>query len=246
VSAPADRPGPPWLPLLLGVYAPAVAVLALAAAVAAWKGLDVGVLTRDPTQVLGAAPYVGALALLGTVLWGATAAVCLFTALLLRRARAPREEQRFVLASGLLTALLGADDALLLHEAVFPLLLGIGETPTYGLYVGLTAAYLLRFRRQVRAGRVALLLAAGGGFAVSVAIDLAEPRDLLPLYYLWEDGPKLLGIVSWGAYLTSACVRLLERDPYRGRTGAGAAGGAGPARGTRSAADHGTASPSPH
>jgi hypothetical protein len=88
------------------------------------------------------------------VLWGAAAAVCLFTVLLLWRAKAPRRDQHFILSSGLLTALLLADDALLLHETVLPLLLGVGEASIYAVYLGLIAAHFLVFWRQVRATAV--------------------------------------------------------------------------------------------
>jgi hypothetical protein len=197
--------------LLLLIYGPAVVLIGLTLAFAEWKHLDVGVLTRDPTQVLDALPYVGAFAQVTMLIWGAAATVCLFTALLLWRAGAPPRERNYVLCAGLLTALLVADDALMLHERILPILLGIGESPTYAAYVLLTIALFVWFRDVVRRTPVWLLFAALAWFAVGAIVDLTDPVSLLPQYYLWEDGPKLLGIVTWLGYFTTVCLIFLER-----------------------------------
>jgi hypothetical protein len=193
------------------IYGPAVALIGLTLAFAEWKHIDAGFLTRDPAQVLGAIPYVGAFALLTMLIWGAGAVVCLFTALVLWRAGAPPRERNYILGAGLLTTLLVVDDALLIHEQILPILLGITEKPTYAAYVLLTAGLFVWFRDEVGRTRKWLLFAALAWFAVSVAVDLADPTSLLPQYYLWEDGPKLLGIVTWVGYFTTVCLDALER-----------------------------------
>jgi hypothetical protein len=212
-SAASVARGPPLPPgrLLLLIYGPAAVLLGLTLAFAEWKHLDAGFLTRDPAQVLGAVPYVGAFALVAMLIWGAGATVCLFTALVLRRAGVPPREHNYVLCAGLLTTLLVADDALMLHEQILPILLGISEKPTYAVYVLLTIALFVWFRDVVRRTRVWLLYAALAWFVVGVAIDLADPVSLLPQYYLWEDGTKFLGIVTWVGYFTTVCLDFLER-----------------------------------
>src|SRR5262245_42757217 len=197
--------------LLLLIYGPAVVLIGLTLAFAEWKHLDAGVLTRDPAQVMDAVPYVGAFALLTMLIWGAAATVCLFTALLLWRAGAPARERNYLLCAGLLTTLLVADDALMIHEQVLPILLGISEKPTYAVYILLTIALFVWFRDVVRRTPVWLLCAALAWFAVSAIVDLNNPVSLLPQYYLWEDGPKLLGIVTWLGYFTIVCLTFLER-----------------------------------
>jgi hypothetical protein len=99
----------------------------------------------------------------------------------------------------------------MLHEQIIPILLGISEKPTYATYVLLTVALFVWFRDEVRRTRRWLLYTALAWFVVSVAIDLADPTTLLPQYYLWEDGPKLLGIVTWVGYFTTVCLDALER-----------------------------------
>jgi hypothetical protein len=90
-----------------------------------------------------------------------------------------------------------ADDWLLLHEHGFPVYLGVPENLVYGMYALALLVYLVRFRARLLAGEWLLLLLAFGWFGLSLAVDRLDGVVDVPALYLWEDGAKLLGIVSW-------------------------------------------------
>jgi hypothetical protein len=46
----------------------------------------------------------------------------------------------------------------------------------------------------------ALLVSAVMFFGMSVCVDIYEPYSHLPGHHLFEDGPKLMGIVAWSFY----------------------------------------------
>lgn len=181
-------------------------------------GVDVGDLTRDPLVVAGAPALTGFMSNLGVLLWSAAAGACLVPGLALRRRPETRPAARFFLASGALTALLVLDDVYQLHEEVVPGILGRGETVLIVTYVGLTAAYVLRYRRVLRAGEFPLLLVAGGAFAVSIGIDYIgligiEAEQLGDAGQLVEDGAKLAGIALWLAFYVRAAVAATAPEP---------------------------------
>ena len=120
----------------------------------------------------------------------------------------------FLAAIGLGTAVVLADDLFLLHESVFPVLLGIPEKVTFLIYgVGfLTVVY--RFRSAVRDTPVALGLVATGFLFLSAVADatLEGVESALIYRHIVEDGLKFLGIVGWLAYLTITCFVQLKPE----------------------------------
>ena len=178
-------------------------------------GVPISDLTRDVNAIAGVPLYAGLLSQIGILLWAAAAAICLFSAAVLPKDERRRPLRQFFVASGLLTLLLGLDDAFQLHEALLPTLgvpdavmyvgiagrvvfFGIAETALLVGYVGLVVLYLVRFGPFIRATDYVLLWIALLFFGISMALDVLDPSGINP--FLWEDGTKLVGIVSWLVY----------------------------------------------
>lgn len=177
------------------------------------KGIPLSDLTRDPAAVTDTVLYIGILSTLGLLLWSASTAICLFAAALLSRDRRHRQASWFLLCSGLLCLLLTFDDALLLHERVFPYLLNT----EFGVFVGyalIVGVYLLYFARQILTTDYLLLLLALLFLSSSAAMDQFLPTSMWRgLETFFEDSLKFIGIVFWLAYFTHTAtinVRLLR------------------------------------
>jgi hypothetical protein len=126
-------------------------------------------LLGDPNQLSGSPWWLGAVSLLGLLLWAGSAAMLLITGLVLREQR-DSERALFFLATAVLVAGAGVDDALVVHEVVLPDELGIPQPVVLLAYGGVALAWLVRFRGHL--GReLGLLALAAGGFAVSVVFD---------------------------------------------------------------------------
>ncbi|NJR49600.1 MAG: hypothetical protein HC780_08505 [Leptolyngbyaceae cyanobacterium CSU_1_3] len=109
-----------------------------------WKGIPIGNLTRDPHIIVSAPLYTGFLSQIGIFFWSASAAICILTAKLLSRRPEDLKIKRFLIVSGILTLVLGFDDAFLLHEGISPYL-GISEKAIFASYGGFVLFYILRF-----------------------------------------------------------------------------------------------------
>lgn len=184
----------------------------------AWKGVPVHELTMDPSAIMDGPPYLGFFSQVGILLWAATAAICILAATLVSQSGGGRVDAQFLYASGMLTIVLGIDDAFMLHEYVFPAL-GIAQELVllaYGIFV---LVYLFKFRQKILRTQYILLAMAFFFFALSIAGD----QHLIALpgvdSYLLEDGAKLAGIISWLAYFSrTAVAAVLCRGSQTGRT----------------------------
>jgi hypothetical protein len=162
-----------------------------------WKGVPYGELTRDPNAIAALPFYNGLLSQAGIFLWAAAATICFFCAAAISGHSEHRELMRFLIGWGVLTLLLGVDDAFQIHERVLPEF-GIPQEVMGVVYIGLTVLGILKFRGLIRQTPYALLAAALGFFAISQAFDAFWTWEPYPLLY--EDGAKLMGIVFWLAY----------------------------------------------
>ncbi len=176
----------------------------LAAFYLAHKGFNIPMeeFLLDPSEIMNAPFYFGVLSNWGVVLWGASAAVCLFAygGLLpgLRSSRAGR----YLLVLGLFTLLLLLDDQLRIHETVFGHYLNVREYFIFGFYALLLAVIIVIFHREILGRELLLFLAAVAIFGFSTVIDQLEIH--FPGEALVEDGAKFVGIAVWLAY----CMRL--------------------------------------
>lgn len=170
-------------------------------------GIPVAHLLKDPGALRPGPWYLGAVSYVGILLWCAAAAICLFARGLVRDP--DREElRRFLLASALLTSLLGLDDLFMLHDVVAPEYFGVSEKAVVLAYGLAALGYVARFRRTVLKTEYFLLLLAGGFFALSVGIDAMDVDD--SRFLLVEDGAKLAGITAWLSYLAHCSAEAIR------------------------------------
>jgi hypothetical protein len=186
---------------------PAVILVILVAIASSYLNIHVSVFTRDPLAVAGGKPYFGLLSNLGVILWSATAAMCFFSYAILKTIKRLTEMPKFILFGGLFSLLLLFDDLFMFHEKVYPNYLGIGEKIVFLSYGMLFAAYLVYFRKTIMKANYDYLSFAAFFFALAILVDILPLNHLLPMYYLFEDGPKFLGIVSWFGYQLSICFK---------------------------------------
>jgi hypothetical protein len=183
-----------------------VAALIISAVVAAWKikGIPVGHFTRDPANTFDYDFYIGSVSYLGIILWTATAAICIFSGIILRSWRvsqARTEMSSFFLASGVLTLALLFDDAFLFHEIFFPTYLGISDYVTFSAYATITLAYLLYFRKTILNTHFLVLGVAGMLLGLGMVVDkLMDNSADTSIKFLVEDGIKFFGISTWFVY----------------------------------------------
>lgn len=159
-------------------------------------GVPFGELTRDPVAIAGDPPYTGFLSQIGIFGWAAAAAVCLFSAQAVSGV-SPRQSREFLVVSGMLTLALGLDDVFLIHEVLFPHF-GILQNIILFVYAGVFVLYLVRFYSVILKTEYIVLGMAFAFFALSASLDWLHPHGIDP--YLWEDGAKLVGIISWLVY----------------------------------------------
>lgn len=197
--------------LLGGLLALGLAVVAAAVVAGEVGGVPMGVLFRDAAVARtildddGAAAwatssYAGALSLLTIVVWGSVASLSLFVAWA-RRAW-------WLVGTAALTAAMGADDALMLHERVGPRL-GVPEPVFPAVYAVAAALLLWSLWRRRAVGPAAALLVGLVVLGGSEAVDLLD-QVVLHMTGGWlivvEDGAKLLGALAWVAVPVSAYV----------------------------------------
>ena len=201
---PGTEPRASSLPIVYGLT---LGALAIAALVSVYRNVPIGFVLRDPLATLHAHPLTGVLSNVGVLVWCAGAAICFVTQTLLREQEGQKEMRAFLLWSGLITSMLLLDDFFQFHDGLIPMYLGKGEDPVYLGYALITAWYLIRFRRVIFASEWSVLFAALAFFALSMVVDAFQEQWSSPWRILFEDGFKLLGIVSWSSYLIRTCVR---------------------------------------
>lgn len=201
---------------LLLVQAPAVALLVAVWVAAGITGRAPSRFTQDPATLLGSHPFVGVVSNVGIVLWAATAAITLFTALVLQSRAPGHHSAAFLGSAGVLTCGALLDDLFLFHEELLPTVLGVPQAVFLVAYAGALALFLLHYRGLVLRTDYGLLVLTLAWFAVSLGVDQFPHTWFAwkPLY-LVEDGAKLLGIAGWLGYFgrVSALTLLSEQAP---------------------------------
>jgi hypothetical protein len=187
--------------LFLGTYTIGFIVIGFVQFFAIYKNIPLENLTQDTVTVLNGAPYIGLLSNLGILVWCAAAAICFFTAYILREYTV--EDAKFFVSAGLLTTFVMLDDLFLFHDYVYVSWLPHSHMliiAAYGLGVILLVA---RFRKIVRESFYALFVTALLCFAIAAVPDLQNKAFLLPNTFpstLVEDGFTLLAILFWLVY----------------------------------------------
>jgi len=191
----------PWATLFgfaLRVLLPVGAVMVLMLLVARLADVPVTDLLRDATAVLDGPWYAGLFSTTGIALWAAAGAMSL-----LALAAKPTVGLRSLLIfGGVLSLILGADDAYLMHETIKNEI-GIPSVVTIGIYGVVAIALLLPARHYLRARPdLSIFIVGVALFTLSVILDAAGEAGLPtpPLSAVIEDIAKFLGIVTWTAF----------------------------------------------
>ena len=195
-------------PTLMKLYIPTLILLVGFVLLKIFRGVKTSDMMRDPAQITGSNPFLGLLSNLGILFWCSSAAICLFCSAVLRKNQKDRNYASFFLLSGLITSFLLIDDLFMFHDFVMPVCLHIHEVFVYIFYAVLISTWLFVFRRTILGTNWSILLLALVFFAVSMLIDFI-PGKLLGRW-LFEDGSKFLGIVTWMYYFTQTCFQRLD------------------------------------
>lgn len=180
--------------------------------------IPVFMFTRDPVSIGKLPPYAGFLSQSGIFFWASAAAICLFTAAVLSHTADNVRIRNFLVFSGLITLLLGLDDLFLLHEKVFPFA-GMPQNAVFLSYGGCLLFYLIKYHSIILKTDFMLLGLALACFGLSLIMDVLQPKGP-GIYPLYEDGAKLVGIVSWLAYFFRTGTSLIRSDRLNQRTAA--------------------------
>lgn len=196
----------------LRLYALAVLPAALVVTLIACQPLvPVEDLVRDPMAVAekhgDGRCWYGVVSNIGVVLWCLAAGAGFLGSL-----AAPRRRPFLAIAAGL-TLFLMTDDLFMLHETVFPGILGLNEKILF-LGYGLTlAVWLLAWRDAILDADPGLLALALLLFALSLGQDAGlDGSGAGSWHWLGEDGAKLLGINAWAVFLGRAAWRAIIRE----------------------------------
>jgi hypothetical protein len=196
--------------LLLSLYIPTGMLLLTVLAISLRTGIPVAMFTRDPADITDSSPFLGVLSNIGILLWCASATICFFAALFLKRKNAGGMAVFFFI-SGLITSMLLADDLFLLHERIFPEYFHWRQRYVYLSYVAITFVYLLRFRATILKSNFVTLVLAFGFFFLSIVIDgiAVKYEGFRPFHHFFEDGFKLFGLSSWLGYFGDTALHAL-------------------------------------
>jgi len=190
-----------WIPpVLMG------ALVLYAYTFTARRGISMRQITRDVASVAEAPFYSGYLSTVGGLVWMAGATGCLIAFASTRRSETleTHRRSRFLLWAGLGTLWLCFDDLFLFHEFIGPQTFMLTEKEIFGAYVLAAVVVGVRFRRVIARSNFLLVFLAAGAFAVSLFVDVFKPEmsSINPSKRaVLEDGPKLVGIALWAAYL---------------------------------------------
>jgi hypothetical protein len=179
-------------------------------------GVPFSRLFGDPNSIAQAHPFTGALSVVGTFMWAAGGAICLFSAAVLRARGATGRLIGFLCASGVFTLWLLVDDQFQIHEDVAEARLGIDQRLFFFAYLGIVGVGLARYRTCILDSSYPLLLIALGFLGLSVLVDMTHAY-VAPLAggaaTFLEDGCKLLGIAGWLGYYAQTCFLALGTAP---------------------------------
>jgi hypothetical protein len=167
--------------------------------------------------------YVGFISQLGVVFWCASAVVCFFAYVLVRKGNPGNTRSaRFLLHSAIVTTLLLFDDLFLFHEEIAPNYLFVKEKFVLLFYLILCGLYLIANRDEILSLEYALMVLALTFFVVSVFIDKLPEVIYENIEFieenevLFEDGFKFMGIVTWFLFLARySYSQVLSSEPSR-------------------------------
>jgi hypothetical protein len=200
---------------LLYVLVPLLALMLVTLGIAYIADVPVTDLLRDASAVLDGPWYAGIFSTTGIALWAAAGAM----SLLALTAEPSKNLRSLLVATAVVSFMLGADDGYLIHETVKNEI-GIPSPVTIGLYGIVAIIVFVPVWRYVLSRPDSVVIATAVAlFAVSVILDVGGELGLPmpPLSSIIEDIAKFLGIATWTAYAAS-----VARSAIREREGVAA------------------------
>ena len=195
---------------ILALVVLALLVLASALWGMSFPGVDDYKLFSDPIAVLGGKPYIGLYSQFGLLLWAACAAICFFSATLLKEQADKKRFRQYLTACGALCVWLGLDDTYLFHENV-PYRFGVREEVVMYLYIAIVLILFAVFYRTLLRTPYVFLGLTAVMFFFSVAGDFYG-RYFRANGYLIEEWPKLAGLIFLTAYFYQTGRAVVRSD----------------------------------
>ncbi|WP_238750462.1 hypothetical protein [Neolewinella maritima] len=172
--------------------------------------LSAGTFTRDPLAISSLPWYTGYLSQLTAMCWAGTSSIALFAGTVSKRLGRVSPSSDLLIYLGAFALLMGLDDVLMLHEGLAKTV-GIPEEVFYLTYAGLSAGCWWLYRGVLEHTPYLLLLVTLACFALSVLDDVVGVPLVDP--FLFEDGFKFMGVISWLAYHYRLGLLCLRIDP---------------------------------
>lgn len=191
------------------IYGSTLIFLALTVLVSVYADVPLSFFSRDPTRTLHGHSLTGIQSNLGVLVWWAAASICVFGHVVLKRRQNNRRFSSFLLWSGVITFSLALDDLFLFHDDLGYRYLGLNEKPILVGYGLVCVWYVIRFRRSILSTEYILLFLAFVFFGSSLVVDVLQYKWESPWRIFFEDGFKLLGIVTWSGYLIRTCFQAI-------------------------------------
>jgi len=187
-----------WLDLIVTISA-GLLFLFFTFEYSVYKGILPANLTRDTATILHGPAYTGALSNLGIILWSATAAIMLFSAVHLYKNTVQRRAALMTLLFGLLTTMLCFDDTYQFHEKAFSGVIYVPEELIYLFYLTCIVVISTVCRVIVVTTPFIIGITAMAFFGISILIDeINLPSGRHDAFV--EDSFKFIGIVLWTVY----------------------------------------------
>ncbi|EAW34212.1 hypothetical protein [Lyngbya sp. PCC 8106] len=184
--------------------------------VSSWQNqIPVKILTRDIFASGKIPVYTGFISNLGILTWCCSAVVCLFTFFVIQPTTGTANKFKNCLGGfGLISTWMMLDDFFMLHERVIPSRLGFPEKGVLILTLTWVIFHVIHYRNIIFKRTDFLLLGlAFLFFGSSLIIDQFLKIDDIGygsnLYFILEDGSKLMGIATWSFYLCRLCYQQM-------------------------------------
>ncbi|NEQ04339.1 hypothetical protein [Moorena sp. SIO3F7] len=176
--------------------------------------------TADPAYTHKFHPFTGILSNIGIILWCVSLTCCCFSSVVIWKSQ--KMESRFLLLSGMVTAILLLDDFFMFHDYVliyfFSKYFSV-QPVVYLLYGVIMVIWGLRFLKLFKKTKYYFLVLAVFFFAGSILLDIILPSA--GLQYFFEDSFKFLGIVSWTIYFSVTSFEFIKPKPESPNIGNG-------------------------
>ncbi len=195
-----------WSSILIGVFASLLGA-SITIFVAIFTRNPIARLTNDAADVYQFGSYIGLLSNTDVILWIATAAICLFSGIIMKQNHAGKASTRFILASGAFSLTLGFDDLFLVHDRILPKLFHTSEIVFYILYLIIIIVYFISFFPQILEREYILLAIAFLFFGIS-------RNSLFPISFVggaMGDIIKYFGITFWFTFFYRTSLQEMQK-----------------------------------